>query len=601
MPLLPFSNTTTFTTYSIDIPPTPNSFATANIRQIDTANLTIGIAGTSTVQAVTVGSPSNSTSTQLYAFRASFIQAAPDQTFGRLIGARSDVWLTENTKSDQIFGLFVDGLRSARGNHSVTTAVYGAVIQGGTVTTDITATTAMGLYIQPLFGNVTRVNVGTEYGMLVLAPTLGRLIRGTVALEAPSLTGYTSDSRNAFTLSLQGLTGGSETGIRFGAEASPIFLHRFAAGVLQIVRPNFGNISVVFDLSSSTAPARIYSNNNLRLGNLASTSSTLGHIMIPGVSGVPTGIPSGSTASAVPILVDTTNQNLYFYSGSWRPVGGTGVTSIAGTANQITASASTGAVTLSIPLTFVAPGSVTVTGGNLISSAANLDLTTSTGLGVRVQNNVGATAYARFLNDAAGDMYLIATPTGSLASANLWCTGSGCMSRLLTSTSGGFQCQNNVCDTRGTTTLLQQGVQVLDTLTAGTGITITGSGNSRTISATGTTSATVSASITGGGSCGGSVSVLGSWSNMRVTLITGTGPGCSVPGDNVFQVVRGTACGSSGVPVCNISPGDDVSPPLTWSPSGSGTTRIARTPSYGSTLSVSTTYYYDIRCGCTTD
>lgn len=115
-------------------------------------------------------------------------------------------------------------------------------------------------------------------------------------------------------------------------------------------------------------------------------------------------------------------------------------------------------------------------------------------------------------------------------------------------------------------------------------------------------SATVSASITGGGSCGGSVSVLGSWSNMRVTLITGTGPGCSVPGDDVFQVVRGTACGSSGVPVCNISPADDVSPPLTWNgPSGSGTTRIARTPSYGSTLSVSTTYYYDIRCGCTTD
>lgn len=116
------------------------------------------------------------------------------------------------------------------------------------------------------------------------------------------------------------------------------------------------------------------------------------------------------------------------------------------------------------------------------------------------------------------------------------------------------------------------------------------------------TGATVSAKITGGGSCGGSVSVLGSWSNMRVTLITGTGPGCSVPGDDVFQVIRGTACGSSGVPVCNISPGDDVSPPLTWNgPSGSGTTRIARTPSYGSTLSVSTTYYYDIRCGCTTD
>ena len=39
----------------------------------------------------------------------------------------------------------------------------------------------------------------------------------------------------------------------------------------------------------------------------------------------------------------------------------TGVTSLAGTANQITASASTGAVTLSIPSAFIAPGSVQVT------------------------------------------------------------------------------------------------------------------------------------------------------------------------------------------------------------------------------------------------
>ena len=38
-----------------------------------------------------------------------------------------------------------------------------------------------------------------------------------------------------------------------------------------------------------------------------------------------------------------------------------GVTSIAGTANQITASASTGAVTLSVPSTFIAPGSIAAT------------------------------------------------------------------------------------------------------------------------------------------------------------------------------------------------------------------------------------------------
>ena len=170
-------------------------------------------------------------------------------------------------------------------------------------------------------------------------------------------------------------------------------------------------------------------------------------------------------------------------------------------------------------------------------------------------------------------------------------------------TDSGYICAGTGCSsvTSTNTGIYDAGVRVMSSVSC-TGATCSLTNGALSVTVTGATSATVSASITGGGSCGGSVSVLGSWSNMRVTLITGTGPGCSVPGDNVFQVVRGTACGSSGVPVCNISPGDDVSPPLTWSPSGgSGTTRIARTPSYGSTLSVSTTYYYDIRCGCTTD
>lgn len=170
-------------------------------------------------------------------------------------------------------------------------------------------------------------------------------------------------------------------------------------------------------------------------------------------------------------------------------------------------------------------------------------------------------------------------------------------------TDSGYICAGAGCSsvTSTNTGVYDAGVRVMSSVSC-TGATCSLTNGALSVTVTGTTSATVSASITGGGSCGGSVSVLGSWSNMRVTLITGTGPGCSVPGDDVFQVVRGTACGSSGVPVCNISPADDVSPPLTWNgPSGSGTTRIARTPSYGSTLSVSTTYYYDIRCGCTTD
>mgnify|MGYP000285286688 CR=1 FL=1 len=56
----------------------------------------------------------------------------------------------------------------------------------------------------------------------------------------------------------------------------------------------------------------------------------------------------------------------------------TGVTSIAGTANQITASAATGSVTLSVPTTFVAPGTVQVTGGLFQSTSAAVSAAGST-------------------------------------------------------------------------------------------------------------------------------------------------------------------------------------------------------------------------------
>ena len=59
-------------------------------------------------------------------------------------------------------------------------------------------------------------------------------------------------------------------------------------------------------------------------------------------------------------VYDTTLNNFSYWNGSaWTPVGA--VTSVSGTANQITASPTTGAVVLSIPSTFIAPGSIQAT------------------------------------------------------------------------------------------------------------------------------------------------------------------------------------------------------------------------------------------------
>lgn len=67
-------------------------------------------------------------------------------------------------------------------------------------------------------------------------------------------------------------------------------------------------------------------------------------------------------------------------SATWTPSAGSGgVLSVSGTTNQVTASPSTGSVVVSIPTTFIAPGSIaassTVTAGTgLVSTLGNLQL-----------------------------------------------------------------------------------------------------------------------------------------------------------------------------------------------------------------------------------
>src|SRR6185295_6293937 len=81
---------------------------------------------------------------------------------------------------------------------------------------------------------------------------------------------------------------------------------------------------------------------------------------------------------------------------------GLDVTSIAGTANQITASAATGDVTLSTPAAFTAPGSVTVTG-------AAAGAFSTTGVGIRIKGSAltrtDSTTGAGTIATTAGDYF----------------------------------------------------------------------------------------------------------------------------------------------------------------------------------------------------
>ena len=99
---------------------------------------------------------------------------------------------------------------------------------------------------------------------------------------------------------------------------------------------------------------------------------------------------------------------------NWEGFAGSGVSSITGTANQITTSASTGAVTLSVPSTFIAPGSIAAT--TTVTAATGLNLS---GSASRISINAGTASTA-----AVGTSAVMSGSPGTVTITTSACTTS---------------------------------------------------------------------------------------------------------------------------------------------------------------------------------
>ena len=93
----------------------------------------------------------------------------------------------------------------------------------------------------------------------------------------------------------------------------------------------FGDLNTGFwfpaadTIAASTAGSerlRVDANGNVVINTAAiATTATDGFLYVPSCAGTPTGTPTTFTGR-VPIVVDTTNNKLYFYSGGqWRDAG----------------------------------------------------------------------------------------------------------------------------------------------------------------------------------------------------------------------------------------------------------------------------------------
>ena len=144
---------------------------------------------------------------------------------------------------------------------------------------------------------------------------------GNVGIQTTSpsypLTVKSSSAYNAVRI-LEG--GGVASTIQFTND--PVTAER-----ASFVATSTGNLriygtSTVEIYTASTERMRVDGSGNVRVGTAAlATTATDGFLYVPTCAGTPTGTPTSITGLA-PIVINTTNNKLYFYSGgAWRDAG----------------------------------------------------------------------------------------------------------------------------------------------------------------------------------------------------------------------------------------------------------------------------------------
>lgn len=230
----------------------------------------------------------------------------------------------------------------------------------------------------------------------------------------------------------------------------------------------------------------------MRLGTSGSSTAQVNKAFIAGIYNTAIG------ATTHIVSIDSDGQ-LGFVSGAGA------VTSIIGTANQITASSPTGNVTLTIPSTFIAPGSIaattsiTATLGDVVITAGNLTLPASNAAGTNGIIKLGGSNFMHslgtgntFLGQGAGNLAL--TTANAQYNTGL---GQSILSALTTGVSNvGIGAQSLLSLQSGTQNVAI-GVQALVSLVSGSANMVLGNGSGSAYTTNESNNIILGANITG--------------------------------------------------------------------------------------------------------
>ena len=330
---------------------------------------------------------------------------------------------------------FVGGVLSATGTGGTVTAVTGIspILSSGGITPAISipvATTLVNGYLSAIDWT-TFNNKGTVSSVAGTGAVNGITLTGTVT-SSGSLTLGGSLSGVSLTTQVSGILPIAKGGTNTATPALVAGTNVTISGIwpnqtINSTSPTSGTVTSVSGTGSVngiTLTGTVTSSGSLTLGgtlgSIANSQLTNSSITING-NLVSLGGSTTVTATATNALTIGTGLSGTSYNGSTAvTIANTGVTSITGTANQVIASASTGAVTLSLPQSINSGATPTFTGTNftgipnagLTNSAITINGTaTSLGGSISVGTVTGVTGTAPVVSSGG------TTPAISMAAA----------------------------------------------------------------------------------------------------------------------------------------------------------------------------------------
>lgn len=447
---------------------------------------------------------------------------------------------TSNTFVGQVAANFTLNTGVAIENVGVGTSVLAGLTTGS-------ANTAVGFQSSnAITTGVNNVAVGWD-SLLTLQTGINNTAIGYSALRVA-----TNDNNIAVGIqTLVALTSGARN-IAMGAAALPAVLTGtdnigigYQAGA-NYTTSESGNIII------GRAHGTAAESNKTRIGYNSANASIQTGCFIDGIAGV-------SVSNTAYVTINTSTGEM----GS-AAIPATGVTSLTGTANQITVSAATGAVTLSIPSTFIAPGSiaatttVTATLGNITITSGNLAITAATSATIGQITQAGLRILHTF--NAVANLF-VGTESGNTTAGNTGVNNSGLGYRSLLAIQGG---SSNTAIGGISLTAVTSGQNNTAVgygsayqLVSGSHNTIIGKTAGQNYTGSETSNILIGSVVSG---------TLGESNKLRIGSATGTGDGnlnaafiCGIDGVNVGSVAKVVTMASDQLGTATLTAGTGIS------------------------------------------